>query len=47
MWHSTYFPNFVANEAAQAPALAAVALGGALQPLSLDVQIGFELGKSV
>lgn len=47
MWHSTYFPNFVANEAAQAPAQAqAVALGGALQPLSLDVQIGFELGKS-
>jgi uncharacterized protein YggE len=47
MWGATYFPNFVVNEAAQAPAASQnVTLGGALQPLTLDVQIGFELAKS-
>lgn len=46
MWQSSYFPNFVANEAAQAPTVVQnITLGGALQPLTLDVTVGFELGK--
>lgn len=47
MWQSHYFPNSVANAAAQAPAAQpTTALGGALQPLTLDITIGFELGDS-
>jgi len=47
MWQARYFPNFVVNEAAQAPAVTQnVSLGGALQPLTLDVTVGYELGKS-
>jgi uncharacterized protein len=39
MWSQTYFPsNAFARDAA-----AAVALGGSLQPLTLDVTIGYEL----
>jgi uncharacterized protein YggE len=47
MWSSHYFPNYLANEAAQAPAAAqsAATLGGALQPLKLDVTVGYELSK--
>jgi|MudIll2142460700_1097286.scaffolds.fasta_scaffold11696_3 hypothetical protein len=44
MWQSRYFPNYVGNEAAQAPA-AAQTVGGALQPLTLDVTVGYELAK--
>jgi len=47
MWDSQYFPNYIANEAAQAPAATPnVTLGGALQPLTLHVTVGFELAKS-
>ena len=42
MWGSAYFPQ-VANEAAARPSSGA--LGGALQALTLDVTIGFELSK--
>ena len=42
MWNATYFP-----QAANAAAVdnSAVALGGSLQPLTLDVVIGYELAK--
>ena len=43
MWSATYFPQ-VANVAAEARD-SSVALGGSLQPLTLDVTIGFELAK--
>jgi uncharacterized protein YggE len=42
MWGSAYFPQ-VANEAVSRPS--GGALGGALQTLTLDVTIGFELSK--
>ncbi len=42
MWNATYFPQ-VANAAAVDNS--AVALGGSLQPLTLDVVIGYELAK--
>ena len=47
MWSNAYFPN-VANEAAIAPAPNGqhVSLSGAMQPLTLDITIGFELSKS-
>ena len=45
MWQSRYFPNYVVNAAEQAPA-AAQTVGGALQQLTLDVTVGFELSKS-
>lgn len=42
MWSATYFPQ-VANSMQSQDSH--VALGGSLQPLTLDVTIGFELGK--
>ena len=42
MWSAAYFPN----SAAVRDNSSAVALGGAMQPLTLDVTIGFELAKS-
>ena len=42
MWGSSYFPQ-IANEAIARPS--AGVLGGALQSLTLDVTIGFELAK--
>ena len=45
MWHATYFPQ-VANAAETRDTSNAVVLGGALQPLTLDVTIGYELAKS-
>src|SRR6185295_12979791 len=42
MWGSPYFPQ-VANEAIARPS--GDALGGTLQPLTLDVTIGFELAR--
>jgi uncharacterized protein len=42
MWHSAYFPQ-VANVYESRDA--ATAIGGSLQPLTLDVTIGFELAK--
>lgn len=47
MWQSQYFPNYIGNVAAQAPAAQGAVLGAALQPLTLDITIGFELGDSV
>ena len=44
MWTSAYFPNYIANEAAQA-ALLTQTIGGATQTLTLDVTVGFELGN--
>jgi uncharacterized protein YggE len=49
MWQSRYWPgNVVVNEAATIPTAGAqaVALGGQLQTLSLDVTVSYELGKS-
>jgi uncharacterized protein YggE len=43
MWHRTYFPQ-VAN-AMETRDNSAVVLGGSLQPLTLDVTIGFELAR--
>lgn len=45
MWSAAYFPQ-VANTATFRDNSSAVALGGAMQPLTLDVTIGFELAKS-
>lgn len=46
MWNATYFPQAVNNSAAVIDnSLAGVALGGSLQPLTLDVVIGYELAK--
>ena len=46
MWSSAYFPQ-IANtmEASAAPRTVADALGGALQPLTLDVTIVYELAR--
>jgi len=44
MWNATYFPQAV-NAMATRDNSGAVVLGGALQPLTLDVTIGFELAK--
>jgi uncharacterized protein YggE len=44
MWHATYFPQ-VANAMETRDSSSAVVLGGSLQPLTLDVTIGFELAK--
>lgn len=44
MWHATYFPQ-VANAMETRDTSSAVVLGGTLQPLTLDVTIGFELAK--
>ncbi len=44
MWSSQYFPQ-VANSMDTSNAPSAVVLGGALQPLTLDVNITFELAK--
>ena len=43
MWGSQYFPN-VAMTADKTPS--PVSIGGAMQPLTLDITIGFELAKS-
>lgn len=45
MWSAAYFPQ-VANAATFRDNSSTVALGGAMQPLTLDVTIGFELAKS-
>lgn len=45
MWHATYFPQ-VANSMEVRDTSGAAVLGGSLQPLTLDVTIGFELAKS-
>jgi uncharacterized protein len=44
MWNATYFPQY-ANAMETRNNATAVVLGGALQPLTLDVTIGFELAK--
>jgi uncharacterized protein YggE len=44
MWHATYFPQ-VANAIETRDTSGAVTLGGSLQPLTLDVTIGFELAN--
>jgi len=44
MWDSAYFPR-VSNEVARSAA-PGLAIGGVLQPLTLDITIGFELPKS-
>jgi uncharacterized protein YggE len=44
MWSNYYFPQ-VAN-AMEVRDTSAVALGGSLQPLTLDITIGFELAKA-
>jgi len=43
MWGSQYFPNAAMSMDKAAPL---VSIGGALQPLTLDITIGFELAKS-
>ena len=43
MWSSQYFPS---NAAASMDQGAAIALGGSLQPLTLDISITYELAKS-
>lgn len=45
MWSNSYFPQ-VANSMDSMNNSGAVVLGGALQPLTLDVNITFELAKS-
>jgi uncharacterized protein len=45
MWHATYFPQ-VANSMETRDTSSAVVLGGSLQPLTLDVTVGYELAKS-
>lgn len=47
MWSSHYFPQALANyvENGAAPRSVVDALGGALQPLTLDITIGYELGR--
>ncbi|HEU4611365.1 MAG TPA: SIMPL domain-containing protein [Kofleriaceae bacterium] len=44
MWRATYFPQ-VANSMETNDASGSVVLGGSLQPLTLDVTIGYELAK--
>ncbi len=44
MWTANYFPQ-VANSMATQDASGAVVLGGSLQPLTLDVTVGYELAK--
>jgi uncharacterized protein YggE len=44
MWHATYFPQ-VANAMETRDNSAAVVLGGSLQPLTLDVTVGYELAR--
>ena len=44
MWQATYFPQ-VNNAMEVRDTTGAAVLGGALQPLTLDVTIGFELSK--
>jgi uncharacterized protein len=51
MWGSHYFPsNIVVNAMEAAPVAAAqtnaIALGGALQPLTLDVSVSYEFGRT-
>jgi uncharacterized protein YggE len=43
MWSNAYFPN--SASAMDAPT-AAIAIGGSLQPLTLDVSVGYELASS-
>jgi uncharacterized protein YggE len=43
MWSSQYFPS---NASASMDVSSAVALGGSLQPLTLDISISYELAKS-
>jgi uncharacterized protein YggE len=44
MWNATYFPRFE-NAMETRDTSSAVVLGGALQPLTLDVTVGYELAK--
>ena len=44
MWTANYFPQ-VANAVTASDTSSAVVLGGSLQPLTLDVTVGFELAK--
>jgi uncharacterized protein YggE len=44
MWHATYFPQ-VANSMETVNSSNPVVLGGSLQPLTLDVTIGYELAR--
>ncbi len=44
LWHAAYFPQ-TANVMETHNTSGAVVLGGALQPLTLDVTIGYELSK--
>jgi hypothetical protein len=44
MWQATYFPR-VANAMETRNNAAAVVLGGTLQPLTLDVTVGYELAR--
>lgn len=41
MWHAAYFPNAMATRDVSS----AVALGGQLQPLTLDVTVGYEFAR--
>ena len=43
MWNQTYFPQATANFEARSNS--GITLGGTLQPLTLDVTIGYELAK--
>ena len=44
MWSSQYFPS---NAAASMDSGAAIALGGSLQPLTLDISITYELAREI
>jgi len=45
MWSTSYFPQ-VANEDRTMPS-AGIAIGGVLQPLRLDITIGYELARTI
>ncbi len=46
MWSTQYFPQVANTMAETRAAVQQVTLGGALQPLTLDITIGYELSKS-
>jgi len=45
MWNAQYFPNAVMT--ADKVQQTAISIGGAMQPLQLDVTIGFELSRTI
>lgn len=47
MWNQQYFPQAAANMAAVSGGGGGAAIGGTLQPLTLDVSIGYELAREV